>query len=148
MSAQRHVRGALVLIASLLAAPLHASCGCEAADDRPCVQETLATVPMTAQAPAIVLPDSAGLELSLQECWDCGGPNDFLPAFVIALLLLPPLIALKRLAGSEQLIVLRLDLLSCPRTPAAAPAVLESAEEIVLSRRPLVNASRLHRVFA
>jgi len=145
MSVQRHVRGALLLIASLLAAPLHASCGCEAAD-RPCVEETLATVPIT--APAAVHVEPVGMDFSLQECWDCGSPNDFLPAFVIALLLLPPLIALKRLAGAEALIVLRLDLLSRPRTPAAAPAVLEPAKEIVLSRRPVVNASRLHRVFA
>lgn len=145
MLARHHLRGALILIASLLAAPLHASCGCEAADDRPCVQETLATVPMTVQVPAqvphMVLMEPAGMELSLIACWGCGGTNDFLPAFVIALLLLPPLIALRRLAGP--LIVLRLDLLSLPRT-----AVAESAAEFVPSTRPDVRVSRLHRVFA
>lgn len=98
----------LLLTLSIAAAPAEASCGC-GAGDRPCAQESLATVP----AP---LADS---EFTFSLCNHCGSDTpSVLGALLYGIVLLPFVLGFKRLLlGRDELVLLRLSG-APPRTAA------------------------------
>jgi len=82
---------------------MSSDCGCNSSASSPCVEETLATVPVADQAWATSSSMSFTMTSVEQE-----GVVDF-PTLLFALMIFAFLMALKRCFGAEPLIVLRLD---------------------------------------
>ena len=101
-----------LVVLALPVLPLNAEpCGCAAPRaPAPCQAETLETV--TAPHASVFFYEQQHASLELSHCWDCGG-TDLLGGFVTALLLLPFIVAVRRvLARRARLLIPRFDLLS------------------------------------
>jgi hypothetical protein len=106
---------------AVIAVPAHAECGCEVAL-RPCVERTLATVPVVMQAPAAATNELVhAMDFSVQHCWGCSREGDFTGALFVALVLFTMIQLWKRFRGSNTLSVARLDRLGGSAERAGTP---------------------------
>ena len=112
-------------------------CGCEgAAAASPCTQQAFETASVPFEAPAMAPTSLSDADFNLVACWDCGGlPEAVGPAIILAIFLLPIVIAVNRRVTGKILIP-RLDLLSNLKTQTSY--LIPHASYLVPHTSPLV----------